>query len=119
MASNDWFADAVTWASANGIVNGYSAAQFAPGDPVTREQLALILYNYAKSAGIDVSAGSASLDAYGDAGRVSDWAKEAMTWAVGAGILTGKPGNLLDPAGNATRAEVATMLERFAKVIQE
>ena len=115
VASNDWFADAVTWASANGIVNGYSAAQFAPGDPVTREQLALILYGYAQIRGYNTTQGGMSIREFSDYGAISDWALEAMDWAVNAGLLSGKGNGVLDPAGTATRAEVAQILMNFCE----
>ena len=117
VASNDWFADAVTWASANGIVNGYSAAQFAPGDPVTREQLALILYGYAQIRGYNTTQGGMSIREFSDYGAISDWALEAMDWAVNAGLLSGKGNGVLDPAGTATRAEVAQILMNFCENI--
>ena len=117
VASNDWFADAVTWASANGIVNGYSAAQFAPGDPVTREQLALILYGYAQIRGYNTTQGGMSIREFSDYGAISDWALEAMDWAVNAGLLSGKGNGVLDPAGTATRAEVAQILMNFSENI--
>lgn len=117
VASNDWFADAVTWASANGIVNGYSTAQFAPGDPVTREQLALILYGYAQIRGYNTTQGGMSIREFSDYGAISDWALEAMDWAVNAGLLSGKGNGVLDPAGTATRAEVAQILMNFSENI--
>ena len=107
-----WYTDAVSWAAANGIVKGYGGGLFGPTDSVTREQLACILYNYARYAGYDVSQ-SAELTGFIDGGSTSDWAVEAMQWAVGSGLIRGKGNNLLDPTGPATRAEVAAILERF------
>ena len=107
-----WYADAVTWASSTGIVNGTGTAAFDPDGSVTREQIAAILYRYAKTKGWDVS-GASELGAFADGGRVSDWAARAMEWACGEGLITGKTGGLLDPQGQASRAEVATMLMRL------
>jgi hypothetical protein len=71
-----------------------------------------MLYNYAKFAGLDVN-GLADLEAFGDGANISEWATDALKWAVASGLITGKPGDLLDPKGPATRAEVATILQRF------
>lgn len=89
---------------------------FGAEDSVTREQLALTLYQYAKVKGYDVSA-SASLDRFADGAKTSDWAKPAMQWAVANGLFSGKSGNRLDPHGTATRAEVASILMNFAEKI--
>ncbi len=110
--SGTWYTDAVAWAAANGIVNGKSSTKFAPNDPITREQLAAILYRYATGLKMDMSV-SGSIDAFADADRVSSYAKDAISWAVGAGIINGKSSTRLDPQGNATRAEVSTMLMRL------
>ncbi|MGI6628558.1 MAG: immunoglobulin-like domain-containing protein [Bacillota bacterium] len=107
-----WYTGAVAWAAANGIVKGYGGGLFGPTDSVTREQLACILYNYARYAGYDVSQ-SAELTGFVDGGSTSAWAVEAMQWAVGSGLIRGKGNGLLDPTGPATRAEVAAILERF------
>ena len=111
-----WYTDAVAWAAQNGIVNGVSDTEFAPGDDITREQLVTVLYRYAESKGYDVSA-SADLSGYPDAGQVQDYAQPAMAWAVAEGIVEGVDGNL-NPAGNATRAQIATILMRFCEGIQ-
>ena len=111
VASGQWFSNAIAWAAANNIVNGYSDTQFAPNMEITREQLAAILYRFAQFKGYDVSI-KGELNSFGDGAQVSDWAKEAMLWAVGVGIINGDNGNL-KPQGNATRAEVAIMLMRF------
>lgn len=108
------YTDAVNWAASKGIVKGYSDTVFAPNDTVTREQLATILYRYAESKGYDVSA-KGDLTAFTDGAKTSSWAAEAMEWAVGSGLLTGKDGGKLDPTGTATRAEIATILMRFAE----
>lgn len=109
-----WYTEAVRWAASEGIVTGYSDAVFAPGDTVTREQLAVILYRYAESQGYDVS-GKGDLTAFSDGGKTSPWAVKAMEWAVGAKILSGKGGDVLDPTGTATRAEVAQIYMNFAQ----
>jgi uncharacterized repeat protein (TIGR02543 family) len=110
--ARQWYSNGVLWAAENGIVNGIGNNLFDPNGSVTREQLAVMLYNYAKSKGLDMSA-TGDLSAYGDAAGVSDWAKDAMIWAVSTGLITGKPGSLLDAGGTATRAEVAVILQRF------
>ena len=108
-----WYADAVAWAAENGIVNGTTDTTFAPGDDITREQLVTVLYRYAESKGYDVSV-SADLSGYPDAGQVQDYAQPAMAWAVAEGIVEGVDGTL-NPAGNATRAQIATILMRFCE----
>ncbi len=110
--SGVWYTDAVNWAASKGIVKGYSDAVFAPNDTVTREQLATILYRYAEYKEYDVSARGV-LTTFTDGANTSFWATEAMEWAVGSGLLSGKDGGKLDPTGTATRAEVATILMRF------
>lgn len=109
-----WYAGAVAWAGRNGVVSGYDDGRFGPDDAITREQLAAILYRYASLRGLAVSA-SASLDAFTDAGAVSSYADEAMRWAVGSGLISGKGESILDPLGSATRAETAAILMRFCQ----
>ena len=108
-----YYEKAIAWAAASGIVNGYSATTFGPEDPITREQMAAILYRYAKYKGIDVSA-AADLSAYGDASSVSAYARPAMGWVCGAGIVQGSDGLLL-PAAHATRAQIAAILHRYCE----
>lgn len=111
---NTWYTNATIWAAECGIVNGYGQGRFGPSDQITREQLATILFRYYDAAGFDTSA-RASLDGFPDAASVSSWAKEAMSWAVGAGIISGVGTNnetILKPGGNATRAMVAAILQR-------
>ncbi|MDR2355061.1 MAG: S-layer homology domain-containing protein [Clostridiales Family XIII bacterium] len=112
-----WFTDAVAWASANGIVGGYSESVFGADDAVTREQIAVLLYRYANLMGMDTSA-AADLSAYADADAISEWAREAMAWANATGLITGRGADTLAPADTATRAEVATVLHRFARATQ-
>ena len=107
-----WYADAITWTTENGIFAGYGKDKFCPDDPITREQLAAIFYRYADYKGYDLTV-KGDLDKFKDADKITDYAKTAMQWAVGSGLVKGKSGNLLDPQGTATRAEIAAMLHRF------
>ena len=107
-----WYADAITWTAENGIFAGYGKDKFGPDDPITREQLAAIFYRYADYKGYDLAV-KGNLDKFKDADKITDYAKTAMQWAVGSGLVKGKSGNLLDPQGTATRAEIAAMLHRF------
>ena len=111
VAASAWYADAVNWAAANGYVTGYDNGSFGPEDSLTREQLAVILYRYAGSP-----EPTGSLDGFTDAASASDYAVDALRWAVGEGLLTGKDGGRLDPAGTASRAELAQILARFAQM---
>lgn len=112
VASGAWYADPVTWAAANGIVNGVSDTEFAPNTDITREQLAAILFRYAEYKGYDVS-GRDSLTSYTDRGSISAYALDAMRWAVDEGLITGMTTTTIVPQGTATRAQCATMLMRF------
>lgn len=112
VVADQYYADAVAWASANAIVEGYGNGKFGPDDPVTREQLATILYRYVQYKGYASNA-SGDLAAFADGDSVSDYAVKAMKWAVAAEIIKGTDGNRLAPNGTATRAEAATMLMRF------
>ena len=107
-----WYADAITWTTENGIFAGYGKDKFCPDDPITREQLAAIFYRYADYKGYDLTV-KGDLDKFKDADKITDYAKTAMQWAVGSGLVKGKSCNLLDPQGTATRAEIAAMLHRF------
>lgn len=118
VASGAYYANAVAWANANGIVSGYGSGKFGPNDKVTREQLAAILYRYAQYKKYDVS-GAKSLDGYTDAQSVSSYAVPALQWANAAGVVNGKSGSKLDPKGYATRAEVAAMLMRFCENVEK
>ena len=105
-----------TWAAANGIVTGHSSTIFAPDANITREQLAAILYRYAKYQDKDVTA-SASLDSFSDAASVSGYALDAMRWACGMKLINGANGKL-DPSGPATRAQVAAILQRYCENVE-
>ena len=109
-----YYAEAVGWASANGIVGGYDSETFGPGDPITREQMAAILYRFAQAQGWDTTA-SADLSAYGDAGQISAYAREAFQWANGAGIINGTSDTALSPRDLAPRSHVAAMLMNFCQ----
>ena len=110
-----WYIDAVAWAAANGIVGGVGNNKFDPDGNITREQMATILYRYAKKKGIDTSK-RGDLSGFPDGGKVESWAKDAVQWTVAEKIIGGSDGYLL-PQGNATRAQVATILMRFIENI--
>lgn len=107
-----WYTDAIAWTAENGIFLGYGNNKVGPNDSITREQLAAIFFRYADYKGCDMNA-KGELDKFRDAGKVSDYARAAMQWAVGSGLIQGKPDGVLDPQGTATRAEIAAMLHRF------
>lgn len=111
VSQGDWFADAVAWGVASGVVEGYGDGTFRPDQDVTREQVAIFLMRYAQQLGLS-TVPTGDLSGYPDADQVGDWGVRAMSWAVGNGIITGKSGKLA-PQENATRAEFATMLMRF------
>ena len=108
-----WFEKPVVWAYNNGIVAGISNTHFAPHSPVTREQFAVMLYHYAEYRHYDLSA-QADLTTFPDNGKVSSWAKRAMQWANGEGLINGSDGSLL-PGGTATRGQAASILMNFDK----
>ena len=112
-----WYANAVAWAAANDIVNGTSATTFAPNSPITREQMATMLYRFAQYKGMDAVTLQENLTGYPDGGQVSDYAIPAMNWAVGQGLIAGMENGTLVPQGSATRAQVATILMRFCESI--
>lgn len=113
--SGQYYADAVAWAAANGIVSGYDAFTFGPNDNITREQMASILYRYAQYKGIDTSA-AGNLAAFSDNASISAYARTAISWAVGEGLVSGMGDGTLAPQGQATRAQVASILMRFAQM---
>ena len=111
-----WYTNAILWAKLTRIVNGTSATTFDPSGQITREQLAAILYRYTAKYASDATGNAASLAAYPDAGSVSAYARDAMAWAVGKGLIGGLPHgktDYLEPGGSATRAQVATILMRY------
>ena len=115
VAEGMWYTEAIRWAAANGIVNGYGDGLFGPNDDLTREQLAAILCRYAKYKGVDTSAGELKpLNKFTDAADVSEWAVKSMRWAVDAEIINGVGNDTISPGTQASRAQVATMLMRYA-----
>lgn len=112
-----WFADAVNWAAWAGVVNGMGNGTYLPQQDLTREQMVVMLYRYARDfAGIEVPA-TGDLTAFPDRASASTWARDALSWAVGHGVITGYTDGTLAPGGTASRAEVATMLRRFCALL--
>ena len=117
MPDGTWYTDAVTWAAENGVVAGIGNGRFDPDGSVTREQTAVILFNYAQSKGYDVSA-RADLSVFPDAGSVSGWAQDALAWANASGLISGAvrgTQTILDPQGSASRAQVAMILMGYVE----
>ena len=112
VSSGAYYAEAVSWASANGIVEGYTERLFGPNDPITREQLAAILYRYIGYKGYNSNV-TGSIDSFDDRESVSPYAVEPLCWAVGTGLISGISDDILSPTGSVTRAQVATILMRF------
>ena len=116
VADNAYYANAVAWASKNGIVKGISETEFAPDDSITREQIAAIIHRYAQHKGYDVSAGeNTNILSYDDAESISEYAVASVQYAVGMGLIKGKTDKTLNPQDNATRAETAAILQRFSE----
>jgi S-layer homology domain. len=115
---NAYYAQAVAWSSDKGIVSGIGNNCFSPDSSITREQLATIIYQYAKNKGLDVSK-TGDLSQFRDSSSTSNWAKQAMEYVVGVGIISGRDNGKLDPKGKATRAEVARILQVFLEQIAE
>lgn len=114
VSAEDYFASAVIWAQQNGIVSGMSEDMFAPDQPITREQIATIIYRYAIYMGYDVSVGAdTNILSYTDAESISEYAVEAIAYAVGSGLMKGKTESTINPGDEATRAEIAAILQRF------
>ena len=118
MEDGRWYTEAIRWAAANELVNGYGDGAFGPNDDLTREQLATILYRYAKMKGQGFTGMWAFPLSYDDASDVSSWAYEAMCWMTMQGVIQGTGDNVLSPKGSATRAQVATMLMRYEAIEQ-
>ena len=112
VAPGDWYADAIAWAASEGVAEGYEDGSFRPNDAITREQLAAMLWRYAGSPGSD-----GALSAFVDWADTSSWAQQALSWAVAQGLITGVDSDSLSPKGQATRAQTATILMRFAQSI--
>ena len=113
VGAGKWYTDAVIWATENGIAKGYDDGKFYPDQVVSRQELAAFLYRYAEYKGYDVSK-IADLSQYADAGKIGSWALTNVMWAVGNGIITGTSADTLNPTGTASRAELATMFNRFS-----
>ena len=113
VADGQYYTEAVAWAAGKGIVNGYGDGTFGPGNSITREQLAVMLWRY---AGSPASAGT--LDGFNDRDKIHAWAADALAWAVEQKIVSGRGGGILDPIGQATRAEVAAMLMRYCEAVK-
>ena len=111
--SQSWYPDAVYWVRMKGYLTGYSDEQFGPNDPVTRQQLAQILYKYAKTQGYDITSGGMVLQEYSDYDAIADWAVVGMDWAVEFGLISGIGDKVLAPTGSATRAQVAQIFMSF------
>jgi hypothetical protein len=110
----EWYYDAILWAAGNNIVEGYSSGVFGLNDPVTREQTVAILYRYAGMKELDVSA-TYDLSGYTDTDEISDWALDAIKWAVSKGIIHGRSSTTTAPKDTSTRAEVAAVFNRFVR----
>lgn len=112
VASDQWYTEAIRWAQANGIVSGYSSEQFGTNDPITRDQIAVILYRYADFKSCDMSA-KADLSKFTDSDKIDSWATESVAWAHATGLVNGVSATELDPQGSAVREQVAAILRRF------
>lgn len=118
VADGAWYTQAIRWASSVGVVGGYPGGSFGPNDPITREQLAVMLYRYAQYQGVETSTMEENLAGFTDANKISGYAVQPMNWAVGQGIMGGYGDGILDPQGNASRAQGATMLQRFCEAYE-
>ena len=116
VAPGQWYADGVAWASANGVVSGYTDGSFRPNDTITREQMAAILYQYARLQG-KLDSGRADLSIFADVDDLSAYAKEPMSWAVAQGLFSGVSADMLVPGGSTTRAQAAVILTAFSKTL--
>ena len=116
IAEGQWYTDAVNWAAEQGVVNGYPEGTFRPEAPITRQEMATMLYRYWKLRGGKYTAKDDVLAGYQDRGEVADWALEAMRWTVQSGIIIGMTPTTLNPAGSATRAQVALVLVNYLKM---
>ena len=112
VAPDTWYGQSVLWAGRAGLISGVGQGRFEPDGEISREQLAVVLYQFAKAPAVPKE----NL-AFDDADLISDWAKDAVLWATKTGLLSGRDNNLLDPTGQATRAEVAAILMRFIHLI--
>ena len=113
-----WYGDAVYWARLTGVATGYGDGTFQPGDSITRQEFAQMLYNYAKHKGYDLTA-AGDLSTFPDSNTVADWAEIAMEWANGNGLINGHDDGTIDAAGAGTRAQAASILMRFDQNLVE
>ena len=111
LADGVWYTDAILWANSVGVVTGYSNGNFGPGDTLNREQMVTMLYRYAQYMGYDTSA-SGNMEAFPDVSQVSDFAENAMRWAIGTNIISGDNGRL-NPQNTVVRAVGATIMTRY------
>lgn len=114
-----WFYDSAIWCAYNEVMNGYGDGTFGAQDGITREQMVLTLYNYAKLKGYDTTQGGMAIREFEDYESISEWALEAMGWAVNEGLIEGQGENVLVPGGNATRAETAAIVLRFLALAEK
>ncbi len=119
VAADAWYAPAVAWGARTGVIQGYDNGTFGPEDPVTREQLASLIYRYEQAQGGGFSGDWAYRLPFSDLEALSDWALEAAAWCNMQGVMTGKTGGRFDPAGTATRGELATILTRYYQSVKE
>ena len=117
MKFGEWYANAVNWAAKNNLVAGYGGGRFGPSDPVTREQLAAILNKYTQFKKYDTKT-KADLNQFKDNSKISNWAREAVQWAVANSLISGVGDGILDPKGTATRAQLAVILRAYDKNIR-
>lgn len=118
MAADSYCADAVAWAEQQGIVRGFDDGTFRPEGRITRQQLAAILFRYTEYRGAD-TAGRTDLSRFSDSAAVADYAREALAWAVSAGLLQGRSDGTLNPSGSATRAQTAVILQRLETLLEK
>ena len=117
MGDAKWYAMAVKWAADKGLVSGYGNGKFGPEDAVTREQLLAIMYKYSEMKGYDMSA-TADLSKYADRSKISKWATTAVKWGVSHKVLSGTDKGI-EPQGNATRAQIAVILQAYDKNVRK
>lgn len=119
VAAEQWYADSISWAVENQIAYGTASGMFSPDRAVSRQELAVILWNYAKTIGVETAAADNTSLSFKDTDQAEVWARPALQWASSSGILQGDDNGLLNPADPATRAEVAAILERFIRITIE
>ena len=109
MEAGKWYTDAITWAAGENIIEGYGNRKYGTNDPVTREQMVTLFWRYNGKP----AAENSDLSEFTDAGKISDWAKDALAWAVSVGVINGKGDGVLDPNGVSTRTEVAQIVMNY------